>query len=334
MLPLLEIIVADIAETTAEPTGTVEAVAPSSNSGPTSLSQYATEVEAITGERVTNDIEPDAESANEPDSGEKETSKEEPSKGPESVKAPAKAPPKPQPFEFNEEHFKDPRVQSEIDRRAAALERNRRSESEARVAEEARQKAQQDYNDLVDRANGPEYDEESIEARHQLATLASTQRMRDGLYREVAPSIREAVVEDLSDQLRRGYENIPEFGYQEVIDNLHHSRYSNAGDWLADTVNGISAIRVADNERKWSDKFTAEVKSAAKEMAEAMTAEQMADYRTKLPNPDTSSSVVDGKSDRTRYANRLELARDIDTILPKIGNAAYRALRESLPEAE
>ena len=69
-------------------------------------------------------------------------------------------------------------------------------------------------------------------------------------------------------------------------------------------------------------------------MAEAMTAEQMADYRTKLPNPDTSSSVVDGKSDRTRYANRLELARDIDTILPKIGNAAYRALRESLPEAE
>lgn len=313
------------AEIPAEPTETTSS--DSSNAGPLSLAQYASEVEELTGERVTNDIQPAEESENESPKLEPEPSKEEALKQ-EPEKKVATKPPAPKKVAPD---FTDPQVQAEIDRRAAALERSRRDEATRAAAETARREERAEYEQLVTTARGPEYDEDAQVARSRLAEMASTQLLRESLYSEVAPVIRETIIEDVSAQFNQGYAILPEFGYQEVWDRLHHSRYDNAGAWLADVVNGISAIRVADKNREWTEKFDTAVKSRAQEMATGMAAEQLADYRAKQPNPDISSSITDGKEER-RYRSQAELRIDIDKLLPKLGTAGYRALRESLPE--
>ena len=308
-----------------------------SNAGPSSLAQYAQEVEELTGERVTNDPVPESDTLeDEPAEKSEDTPKEEKPKT-EPVTKP-RTPPAPKPARPSfEEILKDPEyaraAQSEIDRRAAAQERSKREQVVREEAERARINERAEYERLVALANGPEYDDDAQAARKELAARESTQLMRESLYQEVSPVIRETVIEDLTTQINGGYARIPEFAYQEVVDRLHNSRFDDAGVWLSSVVDGISAIRIAQRDQEWSKKFDAEVKEKATSMAEAMTAEQMGKLRATLPNPDISPSITDGREEK-RYRNRAELARDVDDLLPRLGAAGYRQLRESLPEGE
>lgn len=314
---------------------TAEVVEESAETTPSTgslLSQYVAEVEELTGERVTDDFpneEPEGETESEKEASEEESSKkeEEPPKP-----APVKKPPVRKPAEVD---FTRPDVQAEIDRRAAALERSKRAEFERKAADEAANQARiaerAEYEELVSQAQGDDFDEVTQQARKKLANRESTRMWREVVYAEVAPAIRGAVVDDLQDQLSAGYESIPEFRYKEVSERLHNGKYNHAGQWLKDTVDGISAIRVADAKRQWEATFDTEMKAKARELAEAMTAEEVAKIRSKLPNPDISPNVTDGREEM-RYRSRGELARDVDKILPRIGSDAYRALRDSLPE--
>lgn len=297
-----------------------------------SLRDYAQNVEALTGEKVTNDFPDASESTDEATEAEAEVSHEESTE-------PAKEEPKAEePKELDiAELLKDKRFQSEIDRRAAAQAKANQDRFAQQQAEQAaataREQAEAHYVELVNKANGDPYDEGTQAASKELAELESYRLTQESMYKQIAPEVRWSVVQDLSDQLNSGFAKIPEFQYQEVVDKLHNSRFDNAGEWVENLVNGISSIRVAAATKELNEKHATEVDRKAKELAETYTAEHMAQYRATLPSPDISTGVVDGAAAK-RYTNKQELARDVDSLLGsgRMSTAEYRRLRDSLPE--
>ena len=290
--------------------------------GTPTLSQYAADVERITGESVINEPETPPESEDTP---------------PEEPQPEAKKPSKPRlrPTQRPiEEVLKDPRVQAEVDRRAAALERSKREQYQQEIAakdrEEAAHKAQKEYTDLVRAAAGEEYADETIDARRRLAELESTRIMRENM----AVELRPAIAAEIGGQIHAGYAKIPEFQYQEVWDALHDSKYDDAGTWFVTNVDTISALRVAAKEQELTAKHAKEIESRAKELAEGLSTSKLADYRSTLHNPETAPIVSPNENSR-RYKNRLELARDVDRLLASgMTTADIRQMRKSLPEAE
>ena len=294
------------------------------------LSQYAAEVEALTGEKVLR--EESAESDQENSESDKEATVEKVAESPEAVEPPKSA-------ELDMKTlFQSREVQAEVDRRAAALERTRRAqyqrEEQERIATESRVKSQKELEDLVEAANGDERDEATIEAQRKLATMTFHNLLRDKFGRELAPQIAGHVTGQIQQQLNEAYGQIEEFQDPKVMNMLHDSRFDNAGEWFVKSIDEISNMRVQRREQELAELYDTRLEKEANELAAVLTSQNMAEYRTTLHNPDTTPLVGDGK-DQPRYRNRLELARDVDSLLSRgYSPQAIRQMREALPEAD